>query len=329
MNDKQTKRIEYLVYNKPLREYLAEVTSRGTPTLWKYTAPKRELTAEQALAQGRCSYSANPTSYVSISRYEIEKAVGRIADKLIEDKFDGDFKQKIFVEVMDLPVRTTISVDNGTFSHNDYLGDSDGYKERNIVDDKDKLKTRLDTAKLIIRFGRVQEYGVDGVYIDSVTVTAQYGLDRVKDELNSCINRYVKDNLIYCLKNGKINVPKEYLDKGKAGLAEYRDTKRSKSKHNSLENRMERELLRSKKQELRDKLVAAQDTIEKDYNWKLPFLKVDGRWSQTRQMALVSKILKGKTNSEIIALTDDDILKMAKGYWRDKLTEALARVDSM
>lgn len=328
MNDKQTKRTEYLVYNKPLREYIAEVRSSGTPTLWKYTAPERALTREQALVQAKSSYSANPTSYVSISRYEIEKAVGRIADKLIEDKFDGDFKQKIYVEVMDLPVRATISVDNGTFSCNDYLGDSDGDKECNIVDDKDKLKARLDTAKLKKSLWHDGD-GVDGVYIDSIKVTAQYGLDRVKDELNSCINRYVKDNLIYCLKNGKIDVPKEYLDKGKAGLAEYRDAKRSKSKHNSLENRMERELLRNKKQELRNRLVEAQDKIENFHDWELPFLKIDGRWSNTRQIALVSKMLKDKTNAEIIALTDEDILKMAKGYWRDRPTEAIAGIDSM
>ena len=171
------------------------------------------------------------------------------------------------------------------------------------------------------------------VYLEKVTVEIyQHSFENFKKEVKKEINKFVRNRLTYCLKNGKVIIPDEYLNKGEKGIEEWRDIKSSKNKSNSIENKLIKEAVNAKKQYAYDAMCRAMDKLmsaENGCSWTLPRLIIDGRWNKQRTQKLVTQILDTKNKQKLIEMSEQEIVNRAKVYWKQKLMDAYNEVDKL
>lgn len=200
--------------------------------------------------------------------------------------------------------------------------------------DKMPKNCNTNTNDLIDAINKMQVENYGGrlpVKLERVEVSYEdYHVGRMKGRIDTLIKRAIKDELAYCLKKGKVIVPKEYLDKGEAGIREWQEKKRSGNKNNSMEKRLIRETLKEKKNKLYHASYVAQVAMVRGREYGIPGLAIDFLYNKGYNRTLItSHLLKDKTDQDIMEMTDEQALAMAKEYWKSKLEEAEKRIDEL
>lgn len=168
-------------------------------------------------------------------------------------------------------------------------------------------------------------------FFESVgTISVDY-IDFWGEKLEVCIKslakKFVREKTTYCFKHGKCTVSKEYLDRGKDGIEEWRRLERINSGAGTLERRIARKAYHNTKEKIQEYSRGMQSAIVNAcFSYAVPSLDISGHRAKTREAKLASVLLEGKTGNEVMTMTDDDIEKMVREHWEKELTKALEAV---
>lgn len=333
-NKKQQKR--YVLYEASIKDILQKCsdTSENVSAidLFKYEADDRELSEYQLEKQHSNTWTTKPNIDMSLGGPELEEFIKREAQGAMLSKYRGDIAEKIRDNVYNAKLKACIRFVNrkdGKFAIDKYVKTSLDTKEEYEKDidieysyDMDELRKKLNEVKLDYTY---HENGPDDfVYVDEITVYVyRYRAKWMKDTIDKLIKRTIKNDLVYCLKKGKSIVPDEYLDKGKSGIEEWQHIKRSANKNNSLDKQILREELRNRKEYMCACIeTVTRDIVNVNFRWDLPSLDVEGRWNKGKVRKQAMQLLEGKTDDQIMEMSNEEILNVVKGHWKKMLMDA-------
>ena len=198
----------------------------------------------------------------------------------------------------------------------------DGCKE-NIEDEKEFDKT-------IKGYTRKSYRDNENIYLENIRYTAYTGhFDDLENKIKKQIKKFIRNNLSYCIKKGKIIIPEEYLNKGKEGIKEWRQLKASNNKSNSIEKKLLKQIYADKKLYQYNTMSQIEDKIAQSQSWVMPHIEVDGRFNKQRTFKLINQILGDKSKREIMNMEEEEIVKAFKEYWKEILKKKYEEVDKM
>lgn len=328
----------YVVYEATMGEILKTAQECGDDAhsieLYKYTPAKRTMTEAQIDKQARNTWQTKPYIDLSLSSHDVERVAEHELWNAMKSKYRGDLYEEIHKRVFDINMRASVSIESRPSGHSrvdrHVTTSADIYDENvEYAYDMKELTKKLDDVKLDYSFSGNDPD--DYVYLDELTVVVhRYRIEWMVKEVPKLIKRVIKNNLTYCLKNGKNIVPDEYLDKGEKGVREWQELKRSNNKNNSMEKRMVRDILKSKRNYATDCIhTVTRAIVNPHYNYSIPCLEVEGRWNATKTKKMVSNLFKDKSDSTIMQMSEEDILNMVKAYWKEELQFAIKNVDNV
>ena len=324
----------YVLCTKTLREIesIAANSQEYRIELYSLDIDRSDLSEEQKRMQEKNKWYAKEDVDFRLWGTKLDELVNKRIMDTVLSKYDGNILEKTINDIMDMEIRfigkvsenkkrirTTIDFEVGD-SRNDTFEYSDDLEE---------------FEKMAKQSSRCVSYSDDKdiVYLERVSAQVyQHSFENFKKEVKKEINKFVRNRLTYCLKNGKLIVPDEYLDKGEKGIEEWRDIKSSKNKSNSIENKLIKEAVNEKKQYAYDAVYKAMDKIisaNSSRDWTLPRLVIDGKWNKQRTQKLATKILDTKDKQKLIEMSEQEITDRAKEYWKQQLMDAYNEVDKI
>lgn len=343
MEHKTEKR--YVVYEATIRELLHEINSKSSlesaeeVSLFTYKPEHKDMSEAQLEKQKHNTWTARQVIDMSLHTRELENMVEKKAYELMLEKNRDDvFEESARDALMETKIHACITLSNRTNGkmrvEKIVKGNIDGTEKdffgnevsMEYSHDVEELKSLLATAKLDYTY--MNSSPDDYVYLDELAVVAHgYRIRMMHDDLKAILKRVINKNLTYCLKGGKNIVPDEYLDKGQVGIEEWRTLKRSQNKNNSMEKQMLREELKSRK----DYMVASIETATREIantnqSWAIPALDIEGRWNAGKVKKLSTQLFNGKTDAQIMEMSNEEILNTAKEYWKKILMDAYNNV---
>lgn len=271
---------------------------------------------------------------IRINEHDIEQLVKNNAYAEIEKGTVNNLKDIIFKNIMETRVRECIAVryedDGNRASFITDIGDC--YDEWEYSIDLDKMVEDVKEVKCrtFSRHDSTGEY--DYAYIEDIKCEVyNYYMDRVAEHIEKYIKRFFRTELTYCTLKGSLIVPKEYTVKGEEGIKEWRELKASKNKANSMEKRMLRTTLREKKAEVfhQMQVLLWRLPCANDRDWTMPFIMIDGSGNKNRVQKLTNQIIGGKTDSELLAMSSEDVEKEFKKFWKDKVMNIYNGIDDI
>ena len=299
---------------------------------WEFEVYTKEidtgkLSEEQQLKQMRDSWLRETNCTIRIHNDNLYTQVERIAYKLLEDGCRENLEEKVFDGVLNTELRAVFyyrGKDSGSGASWEFgEGDIDqNYKY--VEDEKEFDKTMKGYSR--------KSYRDDGdIYLERIRYTGYTGhFVDLEERIKKQIKKFVRNNLPYCIKKGKIIIPEEYLNKGKEGINEWRDLKASNNKSNSMEKRLLRQIYADKKQYQYNTMSQIEDKIAHfSQSWSMPHIEVDGRFNKQRTFKLINQILGDKSRQEIMNMEEEDIVKAFKEYWKEILKKKYEEVDKM
>ena len=261
-----------------------------------------------------------------------EMVKNKITNKVLS-KCKNNIRDEVLNDILDTEVRFLGKVEikyNNRIDITGYeeVGDdrNDSYEYSNNIEEFEELAKKAT---------KNASYSDDGevVYVESISTNIYvHSFRDFTKTITKAINKYIRNNLTYCLKNGKLIVPDEYLDKGESGIEEWRNIKSSKNKSNSIENKLIKETIYKKKEYAYDTVCRAMNKIisaDNSGSWTLPRLMIDGKWNKQRTQKLAAQILGTRDKQKIIELSEQEIVDRAKEYWKQKLMDAYNEVDKL
>lgn len=326
---KNQKEKKYLLYKTTVGELLklAKETDMDIPPYDKREiasyARTKAFTGRQKLVQMACKeWEKHRETNIVPRSYELEKIIPDIVLSAVLKAGDEPISEKIKKEVCSIPIFAFACF---YASRNMYVKTDIGTKEEDYIDDKDKLAKEINNT---------YENNISNHELYCVERISVYWfrghVEILEKAIEKAIKKSVKETLTYCLKNGKVIVPKEYLEKGKAGIKEWQEKKRNCNKNNSMEKRLIRSTLRDKKNKIYHAMRAVERKIDLHSTEMVPALSIDGLYNQMMQKKLITlKLLKDKTEQDIICMTDEQILTMTKEYWLNELKRAGERIETL
>lgn len=324
----------YVLCTKTLREIesIAANSQEYRIELYSLDIDRSDLSEEQKRMQVKNKWYAKEDVDFRMWGAKLSELVNKRIMDTVLSKYDGNILEKTINDIMDIEIRfigkvsedkkrirTTIDFEVGD-SRNDTFEYSDDLEE---------------FEKMAKQSSRCISYHDDKdiVYLERVSAQVyQHSFENFKKEVKKEINKFVRNRLTYCLKNGKLIVPDEYLDKGEKGIEEWRDIKSSKNKSNSIENKLIKEAVNEKKQYAYDAVYKVMDKIisaNSSRDWTLPRLVIDGKWNKQRTQKLATKILDTKDKQKLIEMSEQEITDRAKEYWKQQLMDAYNEVDKI
>ena len=333
---------DYVVCEKTLQELadLGEVGYVGEK-IFEYKNEREDLSEEQKELQRQYRWRTEQMPRMRLYQPNIVDIIEGVIDKVVLSKYRGVLYPKVLDEVMKTKLtcyvtikplevgnkKTTEVSASFTFpyvKHDDNRYDST-YEPKNLIYGKtDELTKELDEAKLRAGYGASEDF----VYLESFAYLYDQYCASVIKKIPQTLTSLIRKKLTYCLKGGQNIVPDEYLDKGKAGIDEWQSIKRAGNKNNSMEKKMLAQCLRDKKQTLYNDLKDLSREIVMNQDWTLPSLAINGMYNQACMWKLTRSLLKDKKNQEIIDLSEEYMLEMAKKHWKEKLEEAIKKIDN-
>jgi len=324
----------YVLCTKTLREIesIAQNSQEYRIELYSLDIDRSDLSEEQKRMQEKNKWYAKEDVDFRLWGTKLDELVNKRIMDTVLSKYDGNILEKTINDIMDIEIR--------------FLG--------KVSEDKNRIRTTIDFEvgdnrsdafeysddleefeKMAKQSSRCVSYSDDKdiVYLERVSAQVyQHSFENFKKEVKKEINKFVRNRLTYCLKNGKLIVPDEYLDKGEKGIEEWRDIKSSKNKSNSIENKLIKEAVNEKKQYAYDAVYKAMDKIisaNSSRDWTLPRLVIDGKWNKQRTQKLATKILDTKDKQKLIEMSEQEITDRAKEYWKQQLMDAYNEVDKI
>ena len=294
---------------------------------------RSDLSEEQQKLQKKniwYAYNAiNPRMYYS----DLEKHVEDMIFEEVLKGHDKSISNLVFANMMATKVRVVASFDewdDGDYRANYSTEYGERTKDAEYVEDNEEFREKLQKTKSLINsFDSNREY----VYAEKVEISPYpYSCTKIKNEITKAINRVVRNKLTYCLKKDVVIIPKEYLEKGKAGIEEWREIKSSKNKSNSIENKLIRETIDAKKKFAYDCVVDVMSEIvlsDDTHDWTMPHMTIDGRYNKQRTKKLALEVLGTKDKQKIIEMPEEEILEKAKEHWKKILMKAYNKVEKL
>ena len=324
----------YVLCTKTLREIenIAANSQEYRIDLYSLEIDRSDLSEEQKKIQIKNNWYAKEDMDFRMWGTKLDELVSKNIMGLVLNKHDGNILEDTMNQILDVEVRFIGKVSENKkrvratidFEVDDDRNDSFEYSD-NIEEFKKMAKQSTKSAL----------YSNDGeiVYLEKISVGIyQHSFENFKKEVKKEINKFVRNKLTYCLKNGKLIVPDEYLDKGEKGIEEWRNIKSSNNKSNSIENKLIKEAVNTKKQYAYDTMCRAMDKLvsaDNSSDWTMPRLMVDGKWNKQRTQKLVTKVLDTKDKQKLIEMSEQEIVDKAKEYWKQKLMDAYNEVDKL
>lgn len=291
---------------------------------------EKELSDEQKKLQLKDRWYSERTCDVCVREYNLKEMVSKaMYARVLSGERDG-IVNNVLNDILDSKIYVTIRTE-----------DSHGCKHEDIEilygdDDKDKFELLYDMESMDKELAEVRHQGFNAkpdeyIYLEKVSAQFYpYAFGKISDHIMQLIKRLLRDEFTYCFKSGKLIVPDEYINKGKQGIAEWRELKSSSNKGNNMEKRLLKLAFHSKKEHAYKSMSYIINEISKErVDWTLPFLHVDGRWNKSRMDKLITQVANTKDKDKFLNTSDEDINKKFKEYWKSILMNACNAIDEL
>lgn len=313
--------MKYIIHQRTIQDLIEESEQSPKDDIIYYhknnTIPAVQLVAQQDVAwNAKKQFSLiirENEIYDILCKMVVQSALKRPDTSVEYDVLTNIKKQRVFIvaEITGTEIRMSEEYESN-INIRDYSED--------IVE----FEREIDRVVLKDSWGNT-DYRVTGITV----FCAWHRLQKLRIILKKLVKKAIKENLAYCLRNGRVIVPQEYLDKGERGITEWQEHKRSSDKRNTMEHRMTRTLVNDKKKLLSDTLLEITRLIAIQGNdWSIPKISVNGLYNKGRMAKLANSFIKQKSAQEILELTEQDIIDMCRNYWKQKMTDTIAAMDN-
>lgn len=324
----------YVLCTKTLKEIenIAAHSQEYRINLYSLDIDRSDLSEEQKKIQEKNKWYTKEDVDFRLWGTKLDELVSKKIKSLVLNKYDGNILEDTMEQILDTEVRFLGKVSKDEKRVKTTVDFEVGDNRSDTFEYSDNLE---EFEEMVKQSTRNVSYSGDRevVYLEQVSaVTYKHSFENFKKEVKKEINKFVRNNLTYCLKNGKIIIPDEYLDKGEKGIEEWRDIKSSKNKSNSIENKLIKETVNAKKQYAYDAMYKVMDKIisaNSSHDWTLPRLVIDGKWNKQRTQKLATKILGTKDKQKLIEMPEQEIMDKAKEYWKQQLMDAYNEVNKL
>lgn len=324
----------YVVVEMTLQE-LEDKATANTQTydrlkLFECPIDRGTMSPEQLEIQQKNKWYTERNINIRLGEDSYYEQIKQVAYKKISDGCKDNLINEIQNSVMATKLRVVATIkkydnDKSIFETDTILGEDDKYEYSN---DLDEFKEKLKDIKYSSTYNNTNKEFVYLEYFDIHMYS--YAFNDVNDTVRKLIKKFIRNELTYCLKNGRIIIPDEYLAKGKEGIEEWRKIKSSSNKNNSMEKRMIKQVFADKKKlayETMRQIVSKVANTKHD--WSLPSIVVDGQWNKAKMNKLVTQLADTKDKQKFIDLSEEEMTKKFKDYWKNKLMEIYKEVDEM
>ena len=329
----------YLLVENTVEELIDlcnNANTRWNEDFYTYDVAHAGLSVEQLTYQAEKSWDTTVSNTLRWVEDKMYDTIGRFMYEEIANGVKENLQGKVKEDVLKSKIKTVLTIEDRAGGFHDVYIDfvyEDGteptedliYDEAKMAEDIKQVKRRQ------YSYSKAQEDRF--VYVEKVQASIYtYTWRDAKTHIDKLIKRFVRDNLTYCIKQNKIIVPEEYLAKGKAGIEEWRGLKASKNKNNNMEKRMLREMIRDKKisnlSQMRRLLWNFPNGLDIN-DWSIPHLSVYGNGNKAMAHKLMCQILGEKTDQELLNMTEEDVDKAYKEYWKGVLRKAIEKIDGV
>ena len=334
-----TENIKYIVVEKTLKELIDIVNKDndyGGPSdrteLYECQFDRKNLTETQQKLQENNRWCTERKADMHISDFQLRDMLESVLYDKILNGCKKNLPDVVFSEIMNAKVVATICLE---YEVDKYTGICFNCGFENDKDTLAKYSTDIkeleEKMKSVKR--KVSLFSKDNdrpeVYLEKVSVGIYYyGFRSIEEKLKKMIKKFIHENLTYCIKKNEIIIPDEYLAKGKSGIEEWREFKKSKNKNNSMEKRMLKQIQLEKKQYAFSCSYKVMSAItSRNYTWNIPSMAIEGRFNKQRVGKLINNLLKENKKENLVDVSEQDIFNMIKDYWKKILADACVAIE--
>ena len=302
-----------------VKQLLQEETSLKKLEGYKFDVSN--LDEETRLVMASNAYATTPEFNFFINNDEMYELVKSVANEMVKQSYNNDFAKELKNRVYESSICHNIDILRDESGRNSF--GRERFVVSNTEQDFDRNKTEEVLKEMRVRPTYRSEMLTP---LESLTVIAppHWRTGKMKESIDLSIKKLLKNEMTYCLKKGVLTVPEEYSNQGMDGLERWRKIQSSKNKNNSMEKRLIRENTKEVKERVYNIVCKTTRNVAfYDHEWNMPVITVDGVWNKTKNKRLATHIMKGKSIAEISNMSDEDITKMVKKYWVDKLEGCL------
>lgn len=333
----EEKQIKYILFKAPLGDLQdmcikAQNMGEYNMVVYDHKIDRSYLSPEQQVIQQDNKWSANTGGQVYTSTEHITEAIKQIVYNNLNELGKENLQDEIYNKIKSANVIVSASINN-SMSDIHITTDiepciEEGYEYSTDVEEFERRAVDVCHKGVYRPYNRVEDATI---YIEEVKVDIPtYRYVEILDELLTLTKKFIRENLTYCTKDGKFNVPEEYIARGKEGIDEWRSQKKTANKNNSIEKQILRDVIHNKKKFALDKLDAIMFKIAAtNSDWSIPTIEIEGRYNHTKAKKLLTKLFEGKSKQDIIDITEEEIIKLIKEYWKEKLMDAYKAVDKI
>lgn len=340
MEENETKQKAYVICTKTLKELqdIAENLDRyGTKEVYRLDIDRSDMSEEQKRIQAQNRWYKDQNEEFRVRDEQIYSMVKKLAIDKILGGCKKDIKKKLYEDIYNTDLRVVgwITKHTGYDSLNTNVEFDGNDQWKNYNNEKFEYSTDIKEFEELVKnvksrnsFAMKED---EYVLLENIIVVVRaYQFSDMDKTINKQIDKFIKEELTYCLKKDEVIVPQEYLDKGEEGIKEWRDIKASKNKNNSIEKKILRQAVQDKKAYAMDVMYKVMDAaMNNTHDWSIPSITIDGRWNKQRTQKLVNKILKNKSQQFYIDVDKKEIVEEFKDYWKDILMTAYNNVDKI
>lgn len=291
----------------------------------------KEFSPEQMRIQATNNWYAKQTSDLRIWGDDLERLIKDDIYREVIGGYNGQLADKVFDNIMTKELRV-VGIIHGINEDNKYAQVTIEVDTETTPDVQylDKLEDFEEELKGIKRRSSFSGTTGDLVWIESFSIEIYTWKFRDIDaEVKKFIKKIIRNELTYCLKKGKVIIPKEYLSKGRDGIIEWRNLKSSSNKNNSMEKRIIKQTYRDKKRFAMNNMYNILNAItEPNHSWKVPSLAIEGRYNQQKMSALFSYVFKDVSKQEFLEMSEEAIVNKMKYHWKKILMDSCKAIDA-
>jgi len=334
-NNNEQPLTKYVVLERTIRELYETAKSTNdysTELYHKEIRKHDDLSEEQKKMNAGNKWETNFSSAIRYPESKIYEAVSETAYKELKNGVREKLEEKIMESMMDSKLRVYIAVPETNDINRAYMDDEYGEEREKdtYINDENAM---VEMVKSIKKKGWHPD---ETVLIEHITINIyNYAFDDITTKIKKLVKKFIRENMTYCIKQDKVIVPEEYIEKGKEGINEWRELKASKNKNNNMEKRMLRGMIRDKKVSVlqqMQRLVWRFPKGQNDngtYDYGIPFLYIYGNGNTAMCKKLAHQVLGEKTDTELLNMTEEEIDKAFKDYWKEVLTRAIKQIDDV
>lgn len=330
---------KYVVLESSIKELMdrADNTTMWQDKLYEKEYKHEGLTREQELLQVEKHWDTTISNTLRLHDEKFCQAVEKAIYDLIAEGETEHIAVKAKQRAMNSKVTAVLTIEDRNDGYQnafiDFVYDAekkDG--EVYITDEKKMDEAIMKVKKKQYKYNQGKE-DYEHVLIEKVELSIYaYSWRNAQSVMERAIKRVMREGFTYCFKQDKLVVPEEYAKKGAEGIREWRNLKASKNKNNNMEKRMLRGMLqekRTKNLEQMQRLLWRFPVGKETRDWRIPNLTIYGNGNKSMAKKLVTQILGKKTDQELLNMTQEEVEKLYKEYWKGVLKKAIEQMDEV